>query len=440
MNTFLSMPLVRAFWQWTVKRGILYALISTPMLSLLIGYFLRWTNFPTATAFTVILAFAVLPIWVLYRRSHSDDPAEPVHHLPRYALYALVPYVVYDLARIPMYYLLRTVFWARWYDFGYELTGQPPDQWSSLLPGMLLHALQGYTLALGFYILYRRHSLVNALAYVWLFLFVMYIWTFPTFVLADYQPPLPWFFALCWAHFWMALAAWYVPKSLNAPAPWNRLQVRVAQWPVLAMLVPLSVFPFAFVAAETATWQFPIQHDIDQANFNDVRLVLQDGPTLSSIESMPGDPTLIEAHYKFSLRFGPRTYRDYLTSLKVLDAGPVQVNGRLMEPGEIVVWCSSYIPELETPHNINNPLDYFPAVARMQFTDIPVECVGPAAAAQMLAAPGNKTRVELQWIANLALMGERGEQARKFEGEDKALSVNISVQAHNSLARLTGSR
>jgi hypothetical protein len=440
MNTLLGMPLTRSLWHWTVRRGILYALISTPMLSLLIGFFLRWTDFATATAFSVMPAFAALPIWVLYRRSRSDDLDEPVHHLPQYACYALMPFVIYDLARIPLYYLLRGVFWARWYDFGYELTGQPVDQWASLVPGMFLHALQGYTLALGFYVLYRRHSLINALAYVGLFLSVLYIWTFPSFVSADYQPPVPWFVTVFWAHFWMALAVWYVPKLLAAPTPATRLSAVLNRWPSIVLLLLISTLPFAFVAVATATWQFPTQYAIDQAAFSQAQMVLQDQPTLSSIESVPGLAAAQEAHYQFSLRFGPRSYRDYSNALKALDAGSIQVNARLLDSDEIVAWCSNYIPELETPNYLKNPLDYFPALTRTEFTTIPVECVGPAAVAERLAEPGNKPRVDLKWIAELALVGEREKLERTFAGEDSALSLTISAQAHDTLTGLPASQ
>src|SRR4051812_10770892 len=82
---------IAAIGEWFVKRGILYLLTQTPMFALYAGYFFRWMPYATATAFSVLLAFAVLPIWVIVRKNRSPDPDEPVHHLSRYALYALVP-------------------------------------------------------------------------------------------------------------------------------------------------------------------------------------------------------------------------------------------------------------------------------------------------------------------------------------------------------------
>ena len=136
--------------QWLLKRGVLYALTQLPMVSLVVGYFFRWTDYGSATAYTVVLGFIVLPVWILLRRNRSDDPDEPAHHFHRYALYALVPYVIYNVSRIPMHYSLDIVFWDHWYDFGSELNGKPVDQYASLVPGTLLHSLQGYVLALGY--------------------------------------------------------------------------------------------------------------------------------------------------------------------------------------------------------------------------------------------------------------------------------------------------
>src|SRR5204863_140405 len=81
------------------------------------------------------------------------DPDEPVHHLHKYALYALAPYVVYGLAREVGYYVVHVPFWSTWYSFGNRLTGQPVNQYPSLISGTILHSLQGYVLALGFYLI-----------------------------------------------------------------------------------------------------------------------------------------------------------------------------------------------------------------------------------------------------------------------------------------------
>jgi hypothetical protein len=432
MNTTGLFPALR---EWMLKRGILYVLVSTPMIALFIGYFYRWTSFSIATAFTVILAFALLPIWVSVRRNQSTDPTEPVHHLHRYALWALVPYVVYNIFRVPMHYLLGVVFWDHWYDYGYELTGFPVDQWGSLLPGTLLHSLQGYVLALGFYILYKRHTLLNALAYVWIFLSTIYTWTFPTFVLVDFQPPAKWFFVVWWAHFWMALAAWYVPIGLYSPTFWGRFRSGWARTLIIIAIVLIYLFPISFVFWRVATWQFAKQHDIDQAAFNQIQLVLKDQPTLTAIEAVAGQPAVQEAHYHFTLNFGPRPYRDYINALKALDAGPVSVTGRLLHKGQIIAWCSGFVEMLETPNNIITPGKYFPEVERLKFTDIPVACIGPAESAQQVGLINGEVKVDLQWTADVNLIGDREQSERHYGDHLTVVSLRVDDKVISQIAQ-----
>jgi hypothetical protein len=397
-------PALRAFGEWVVKRGVLFALIETPIISLFVGMFFRYTTYPIATVFSVLLAFAILPVWILIRKNQSTDPDEPVHHLHRYALYALVPYVVYNISRVPMHYIFNIVFWDHWYDFGSEFTGQPVDQWSSLLPGTVLHSLQGYVLALGYFILFQRHSLFNALLYIFMYLSALYSFQFPVYVLVDWQPPPKWFFVVWWAHFWMAIAAWLMPR-LRAGERWGRLSyaTRAVVLPVLALVY---VSPFAFVFWRAATWQFPLQRAIDQAVFDRPNLVTMGaGPTLTA--------TGEEARYKFSLRFGPRSFRDYINAIKALDAGPVSVTGRLLSDGGVIAWCSGYVAELETPNKILIPAAYFPTLRRMEFTDIPVECVGPSEAAARLRS---EAEVQARWTAKVTLIGDREREEREYRG------------------------
>lgn len=132
----------------TMKRGVPYLLTQIPMLAFLIGYAWDVTTFANATVLTLYVAVILLPAWALYRVSRSDDPEEPVHHLGRYAAYALIPYAVYDLVRVPTCYLLDAPYWDRWYDFGSQLTGAPVG-WASLVTGTLVHMVQGYVLGLG---------------------------------------------------------------------------------------------------------------------------------------------------------------------------------------------------------------------------------------------------------------------------------------------------
>src|SRR5579864_213268 len=77
---------------WAVQRSVLFALLTTPMLALFGGFLLRYTTLPVSTLL-VFGSFALLPLWISYRRSASRDPDEPVHHLHQYLKWAILPYV-----------------------------------------------------------------------------------------------------------------------------------------------------------------------------------------------------------------------------------------------------------------------------------------------------------------------------------------------------------
>jgi hypothetical protein len=128
----------------------------------------------------------------------SADPSEPANQFPRLALWALFPVVAFDLVRIPMHYALRNVFWGTWFGFGSSLTGQPASHWPSLAAGTFLHIFQGYVLALGYYVLFRRTTLASALGYLFVMLSALYSWLFPRYVILG-PTPLKWYFVLWWA-------------------------------------------------------------------------------------------------------------------------------------------------------------------------------------------------------------------------------------------------
>jgi hypothetical protein len=68
---------------WLLKRGILFVLLLAPVFSLFLGLF-RVTA-PRLGYLAMLLAFALLPIWVVARRNVSDDASEPARQLHRYA-------------------------------------------------------------------------------------------------------------------------------------------------------------------------------------------------------------------------------------------------------------------------------------------------------------------------------------------------------------------
>jgi predicted regulator of Ras-like GTPase activity (Roadblock/LC7/MglB family) len=232
--------------EWLLKRGLLYVLTQAPMVSFLAGYLWQWTSFATATVISLGSASLLLPLWVRFRRSRSNDPQEPVFHLAKYAAFALVPVAIYDLVRIPNFYLLGNAYWDRWFDFGSQLTGGPSEAMSSLVLGTLVHYLQGYVLGLGFYILFDTPSLRNAMAYLWVFLSVVYSAAFTLFAGSEFS--VLFVYDVWWNHFWMAIAAWMTPIAFRAFLTWGKgLQRRLLVPAVCTVL--LSPFAFAFLEA-----------------------------------------------------------------------------------------------------------------------------------------------------------------------------------------------
>lgn len=413
---------ISAFKDWVVKRGVLYLLTQTPMIAFLIAVAFRWTTLPIATAYSVILAFIVLPIWISYRKSRSTDPEEPAHDFHKLAVWSLVPYTVYNIARIPMFYLLGVAFWNHWAGYGTQLTGQGaligqlPGRWSSLIAGILIHSIQGYVLVLGYYVLFKRRTLVSALLYVWVMLSLIYSTVFPYFILVDFRPGAKWYFVVWWAHFWMAIAAWYVPKHYGFDfRKWFRSSLAKAL--ALGLVILVYLLPVAFVIGQSVAWQWPLQHSIDQNTFRLSRMVLNEDPVLISKESSTGaSGSAQEALYKFTLTFGPRQYTDWIKATKALEAGPIQVVGKIVYKGEVIASCFRQVALLESPAVIRNPAEYLPTLKRLEFSSIDVECTGGAQLADGLAVGTGDVFAEVHWNALATLIGDREKTQRTYGG------------------------
>lgn len=119
-----------------------------------------------------------------------------------------------------------------------------------------------------------------------------------------------------------------------------------------------------------------------------------------------------EDTYEFSMRFGPRPYQDYINATKALDAGPIVLEGRIIRDGRTAAWCSAHVDQIETPNNITDPQKYFPELRRMEYTAIPVRCVGPRADDAAAAGP-----LRVEWVAKVTLVGDREEETREFRSD-----------------------
>lgn len=414
---------VRSAQRWFVERGALFLLTQAPLGALLVGYIWDWTTFPIAFVLFMVPAFVALPVYVAVRKSRSDDLREPVHHLQKYALWALVPFVVYNVFRILMHYALGTVFWDGWFDYGGQLTGEPSAAFWSLISGMVVHWLQGYVLALGYYVLFARYTLAGSLLYVFVFLSAVYSWVFPTFVMVTTRPTARYFFVVWGAHLCMAIAAWIMPR-INWSTISSRLPGRVAKACAIAVFLLLWLSPNVFAFWRTASWQHPLQSSIDREVFERTRLVLEEGPTLTSIHDIPGRSHAKEAHYEFTLRLGPRVYDDFRKATRVLEVGGVAIKGNILDDGRLVAYCRSFIVALDGPQEITEREEYFRALEDMNFSDIPVQCVGPAKRALRLKQR-EVTYVTLRWSASMTLVGGRHEMRKTMEGGAEGVPIRF---------------
>ncbi|OLB76170.1 MAG: hypothetical protein AUI14_19500 [Actinobacteria bacterium 13_2_20CM_2_71_6] len=374
---------------WLLERGILFAFLQMPIAALFAGYLLRLTTLPLATL-GVFVSFAGFTTWVSYRRRASTDPDEPVHHLHRYALYAILPYTVFSLARIPAFYTSGIVYWQLWYGFGNQLTGEPATQLASLVPGMVLYTIQGMGLAMSYYVLFKRHTLLNAVLFLGVQLPALFCYIFPVFALAGATLGPAWYLVHWAAHLAMAVVAWAVPKLWTGA--WPRLG-RPGRTTVLAVAVAVAAAPYAFAVERAVDWQYPRQHTIDQHAFATLTVTLADGPTRQPT-------TGTDARYGFTLRLGPRTYTNAGLT-RALDAASVDITATVTANGATVAWCTGHAAALPSPNTVRDPAAFTTALHRLNYTDLPVTCTGPATTVQ----PGDS--LQLTWLLDATVKGDR---------------------------------
>lgn len=385
---------------WIVKRGVLFLLLFSPVSALFLGLM---GLVPTSVGYLVLLlAFLALPVWVAWRRSVSTDPSEPAFHLHRYMLYALFPYVVFSVVRIPIFYLFGLVYWGPWQTFGFGVTGYPVGFYPSLLSGAVLYSLQGFALAMGFYVLFQRPTLLNGLLYFFVFISSLYSFVFPVMLLRGSQPGLPFHFTNYWAHFWMGLTAVLMPVLFLKIWPTLRLGARVL---LVAGLAVIWLTPYAFAFGQANLWQFGTQERLEQAAFDAITLDVGSLATLA----IAGD----QARYSLDLRFGPREYVTYSHSHKAIGANDVAISGELIAQGAPIAWCSGAEGALPGLAGVRDPEKYFPALERINYTSIPVTCFGSAAAANGISANAPLT---FEYIARMNLTGERTTAPHAFSG------------------------
>ena len=314
---------------------------------------------------------------------------------------------MFSVVRIPMFYGWEMVYWGPWQTFGFGSTGNPVGFWPSLIAGAACYSLQGFALSMGFYTLFKRHNLLNALLYYFVFISSLYAFVFPVLLLRGSKPGLPFQFTNYWAHFWMGLTAVAVPALFTKV--WPRLRARGRSL-IVAGLVAVWVTPYAFSFAQAHLWQFPTQARLEQAAFEAV--TLQADPTASV--TVTGS----QAHYELELLLGPREYVTYSHAHKAVGAEEVSVTGHLVHGGTAIARCSAAEKSLPGLAKVRDPEKYFPALERINHTAIAVSCVGSAGAATAMEAGAPLT---LAYTAHMTLTGERTSKAHEFRGNAPAV-------------------
>jgi hypothetical protein len=386
---------------WVVQRGVLLALVTAPLASLFLG--LLRVMPPRMGYLYLLLASIALPAFVAWRRARSTDPDEPAQHFHRYALYSLVPVAVFSLVRIPALSLTRFVFWMPWYGFGVGATGQPPGTIGSLLPGAMLYLLQGWSLGMVYYVLFKRHTLLNAMLLYTGFISSLYSFIFPVFIMVGLPATPVFHLTNYWAHTWMGLTAWFMPRFWQRT--WPRL-ARPARAGAIAGLALVFAAPFTYVLATANLWQFGTQAHIEATAFNRVQASLSGSPAVS-VQSG-------QAQYAYVLVLGPRAYRNYGGAYRAIDATAVQVRGQLSRGQQVIAWCAGDVDALPSVRTVRDPQRFFAALGSVNYTQVSVRCAGPAAG----IGPGQV--INVNWTAQLLLQGERSTDQRTLTGEQPA--------------------
>ena len=408
---------------WFLQRGVLYGLTQTPMIALIVGFIFKWTTYPLATTFTVLPCLMLLPVWILYRRRVSSDPDEPSNRFPQLALWALFPVIAFDLARIPMHYALGNVFWGTWFGFGSSLTGQPASHWTSLAAGTFLHIFQGYVLALGYYVLFRRASLASALGYLFVMLSAVYSWLFPHYVVLG-PTPVKWYVVLWWAHLWFAVTAWAVPR-LDTPALRRRLRRPASACTAATAGIAVAAAPFGLVFWRAGTWQFPAQDAIDRAAFARIVLLPEAAPVTAAANADG------ETDYRIVFRLGPRDYTDFEGVTQATGALTLQITGDIRAAGTPIGFCSAPVRALPSAAAISTPATFTITVRMLDYTTIPVNCPGTALVAGSRTSTG-RMEVRVRWTATATLDSDRDTGTRSFGGTQTEI---LAVPRHSAIAR-----
>jgi hypothetical protein len=206
---------------WLGYRGLLAIIFFTPQIGVF-AYWITYTDITLGAAMfylTLIPFMIALPLTALLPGKSGITPKT----LGIIAVMALIPYSIYDWARVPMNLIFGIPFWDHWFDWGNSILGTTATSatptgtiftYEQLTTGLISHIMRGWGLGIGYYFLVRKVTLVSAFAFGWA-MTIFYWIVFPVWVLTDALPPWIWFFTAWESHMVFAVGLWVAPKIFN---------------------------------------------------------------------------------------------------------------------------------------------------------------------------------------------------------------------------------
>jgi len=253
-----------------------------------------------------------------------------------------------------------------------------------------------------FFVLFRRHSLLNALLYIGVWFSSLFNFVFPVYSLAGDKLTPTWYAIDILAHFAMALTAWSMPGLWEGILPRLRFPARAG---VLAGAAVLVILPYAFGIDRAVQWQFAAQAAVERAAMAQVTIGTGAGPARVTAGGN-------QARYEFGLQVAHRTYLNTNGLERDVGVGPVQVTGQIISSGRTVAWCYGYAGPLPSPNKVADPRSFATALAEDVRVTVPVVCYGLANSSQ------SAQQVVVEWTAQAALAGDRTQQVRDFRGQE----------------------
>jgi hypothetical protein len=289
-----------------------------------------------------------------------------------------------------------------WYNFGAQLTGEPPGTLPALIAGMAMYTIQGIALNTSFFVLFRRHSLLNALLFIFVWFSSLFNFVFPVYALAGDRLTPTWYVVDILAHLAMALTAWSMPGLWERTLPRLRLPARASTLAAIGVLVAL---PYGFGIDRAVQWQFAAEAGVERAAMARVAIGTEPGQVRVTVG---GD----QARYEFALRVAPHAYRNTDGLVRTVGIGPVVVAGRIVWSGQPIAWCFGHAASLPTPNKLPDPGLFGRVLAESARATVPVVCHGLANSSQ------HPHQVVVEWTARARLTGERVRQVRDFHGQE----------------------